>query len=257
MLNYRKLHLAAALLLPALPAFATTVPGDGADKLAAILFSSLIGGAVGGLWAFFVKNSDYPLISFFSPLLVIPAFIVAVNKDLDGDNYFAIVLLCAVPYLIIYSLCALAARWRARAARHALGKQYISRPGLVPSDAALPQLRDLLAKEVEAEKLGRGPIADLALLCSIQLFGRGQLQDVLRIWEAKNASKTLGRKLDARLLCGAGLHATKAFLATQAGSEAAAALRYLEEREEAGDFAEFTTQSHLDGYRSYFGLEPT
>lgn len=255
MLNFRNCLLAAALLLPALPALATTVPGDGADRLVAILIFTVAGGAIGGIWAYFlVKDSTFPLVSFLWPLLAISAFIVFVNQDLDAENYLAALLMCGIPYLITFAIAAVPAARRARAIRHRLGDQYISRPTLVPSDVALPQLRELLAKEVDAERRGDGQVDDLALLCSIQLFGRGLLEDVLRIWEAKTASPALGRKLDIRLLCGAGLNATKAFLAAQPGTEAAEALRHLEQHEEAGHFAEFSTQSHLDSYRSYFGL---
>lgn len=257
MLNYRNCLLAAALLLPTLPAFASTVPGAGAERLVAILVFTLAGGAIGGIGAhFLVKDSTTPLFAFLWPLLAISSFIVFLNQDLDAGNFFAALLMCGIPYLVTFAIAAVPSARRARAFRHQLGAQYISRPNLVPSDVALPQLREILAKEVEAERNGGGQDADLALLCSVQLFGRGLLEDVLRIWAAKTASPALGRKLDARLLCGAGLPATKAFLAAQAGAEAAEALRHLEQREEAGYFAEFSTQAHLDSYRTYFGLEP-
>lgn len=257
MLNSRYCLLAAALLLSALPAFASTVPGAGAERLVAILVFTLAGGAVGGIGAhFLVKDSTSPVFSFLWPLLAISAFIVFVNQDLDVDNFLAALLMCGIPYIVTFSIAAVPSARRARAFRHKLGAQYISRPSLVPSDVALPQLRALLAKEVEDERSGGGHDADLALLCCIQLFGRGLLEDVLPIWAAKTASPAFGRKLDARLLCGAGLPATKAFLAAQPRAEAAEALRHLEEREDAGYFAEFSTQSHLDSYRTHFGLEP-
>lgn len=258
MANYPKRLAAAALLLPAFPALATTVPGSGADELVRILLYCLIGGIVAGLWAcFLVENSEWPVFSFLWPLLAVSGLVVAMNPDLTAGDYASTVLLCGVPYIIVFVIGANISSRRAQAARIALGDRYISRPTLVPSDEGLVQLRELLAKEVEAERRGDGRTEDLALLCSVQLFGRGMLEDVLRIWDAKTASKALDRRLDFRLLCGAGLQATKDFLAAHPSKEAADALRLLTEREESGHFVEFTTQGHLDSYRRYFGLEPT
>ena len=130
----------------------------------------------------------------------------------------------------------------------------LRRYGLVPSDDALPQVRALLAQETDAERGGRTREEDLALLCCVQLFCRGLLEDVLRIWEAKRSGMDLGAALDIQLLCGAGLEATKSYLASQPEMAAADALRCLAECEQAGDFAEFSPASHLEHYRHYFGL---
>lgn len=127
--------------------------------------------------------------------------------------------------------------------------------GLVPSDEALPRVRELLAKEAEAERAGRTRAEDLALLCCVQLFSRGQPEDVLRIWDAKQSGFDLGCYLSVQLLCGPGLAETKAFLAVHSEPKAASALKYILECEAAGDFRGFSPASYLTGYRDYFGME--
>lgn len=127
--------------------------------------------------------------------------------------------------------------------------------GLIPTDAALPQIRALLAREAEVERHGWEREEDLALLCCVQLFSRGILEDVLRIWDAKSARMDLGCYLDVQFLCGAGLGATKQFLASQPGENAAKALDCIRECEGAGDFESFSVEAHLDHYRRYFGVE--
>jgi hypothetical protein len=126
--------------------------------------------------------------------------------------------------------------------------------GLVPSDDALPHVRALLAQETAAEREGRPREEDLALLCCVQLFSRGLLEDVLRIWKAKSSGMDLGATVDIQLLCGAGLEATRSYLASQEGPAAADALEYLAECEQAGDFEDFSPAELLDDYRHYFDL---
>jgi len=128
----------------------------------------------------------------------------------------------------------------------------LRRYGLIPEDADLVEIRHLLACEAEAERRGTGRKEDLALLCCVQLFSRGQLDDVLRIWDAKRAGMDLGAYLDVQLLCGAGMDATKAYLAKNGSEEALDALYYIEECEQAGDFEGFSPDDFLRGYRSYF-----
>ena len=134
-------------------------------------------------------------------------------------------------------------------------EESLRRFGLVPSDEALPHIRALLAREAEAERSGDDREDDLALLCCVQLFSRGLLEDVLRIWDAKRSGMDLGCYLDVQFLCGAGLAETKRFLAEEPGSAAFEALEYLKKCEEAEDFAEFSPTSHLERYRQYFGVE--
>jgi hypothetical protein len=133
-------------------------------------------------------------------------------------------------------------------------EESLRRHGLVPSDESLPVIRYLLAHEVELERSGGHREEDLALLCCVQLFGRGALDDALRIWNAKTASMDLGCSIDVQLLCGAGLTATKHFLATHREAAAADALRYLEECEAAGNFRDFSPENHLEYYRRYFDV---
>lgn len=132
----------------------------------------------------------------------------------------------------------------------------LKRFGLVPPDSALAEIRALLAKEAELERLGRSREreGDLAVLCCVQLFSRGLLEDVLRIWNAKQSGFDLGSSLDIQFLCGAGLEETKRYLASSTEPAAAAALRRLIGSEEAGMFDGFTPQGHVDYYRQYFGL---
>ncbi|AKV00170.1 hypothetical protein AKJ09_06833 [Labilithrix luteola] len=132
-------------------------------------------------------------------------------------------------------------------------KESLKRFGLVPRHEALPKIRALLANEAEAERLGEGREEDLALLCCVQLFARGLLEDVLLIWNAKSAGMDLGASLDVQLLCGAGLETTKSFLASQSRADAALALHYLVQCERAGDFEGFSPKEHLARYRDYFG----
>jgi hypothetical protein len=126
--------------------------------------------------------------------------------------------------------------------------------GLVPTDDALPRVRELLASEAEAERSHRARVDDLALLCCVQLFSRGYLEDVLRIWDAKQSGFDLSCSLDVQLLCGAGLAETKGFLASQEDLRAASALNYITECESAGDFEGFSPASRLAIYRTYFGV---
>lgn len=125
---------------------------------------------------------------------------------------------------------------------------------MVPSDDALPRVRELLASEAEAERSGHPRVEDLALLCCVQLFSRGYLEDVLRIWEAKQSGFDLSCYLGVQLLCGAGLAETKAFLALQEDPRAASALKYIIECESSGDFGNFSPASMLANYQTYFGV---
>lgn len=133
-------------------------------------------------------------------------------------------------------------------------EESLQRYGLVPSDGALPVIRDVLEREVDLERSGGDREQDLALLCCVQLFSRGLLDDVMRIWTAKAESMDLDSSIDVQLLCGAGLPETKRFLAAHREPAAADALRYLEKCEAAGDFRGFSPRDHLERYRRYFYL---
>lgn len=125
--------------------------------------------------------------------------------------------------------------------------------GLVPADEALPTIRAILADEADAERTGRPRADDLALLCCVQLFSRGLLEDVLRIWDAKQSGFDLGCYLGVQLLCGAGLAQTKEFLANSTDAQSRDALSYIQQCELSGDFDVFTPESYLAEQRRYFG----
>jgi hypothetical protein len=126
--------------------------------------------------------------------------------------------------------------------------------GFVPDDATLPAIRKMLADEAANERAGNPREEDLALLCCVQLFSRGLMEDVLRIWEAKCSGMDLGGYLDVEFLCGAGLNETKRFLAEQPSQEAAQALAYINEWQVGGQFDDFSPQEHLEHYRRYFEI---
>ena len=112
----------------------------------------------------------------------------------------------------------------------------------------------MLADEAENERNGDPREDNLAILCCVQLFSRGQLEDVLHIWAAKRSGFDLGCNLDVQFLCGAGLEETKRFLTVQTSQEAAQALEYIRGCEATGDFNKFTPEVYLDIYRRYFGV---
>lgn len=133
-------------------------------------------------------------------------------------------------------------------------EESLARFGLVPADEDLPEIREILAREAEAEHAGTAREEDLARLCCVQLFSRGMAEDILRIWDAKMSGFDMGCIVDVQFLCGAGLDVTKRVLASQRDERAVEALRYISECEEAGDFAEFSPEAHLQGNREYFGV---
>ena len=59
--------------------------------------------------------------------------------------------------------------------------------------------------------------------------------------------------IDVQLLCGSGLQQTKAYLSGQASPDAEAALAYLTECEEAGDFAGFSVEEYTRQWSGYYG----
>lgn len=132
-------------------------------------------------------------------------------------------------------------------------EESLRRFGIVPTDESLPIIRKLLAREAAAERAGQPREDDLALLCCVQLFSRGLLEDVLPIWDAKQSGMDLGCVIDVEFLCGAGIDETKRFLAGHPSASAADALAYIEECE-SGHFAAFCAAEHLYRYKEYFGV---
>jgi hypothetical protein len=112
----------------------------------------------------------------------------------------------------------------------------LNKYGLIPDDNSLPEIRKILAQETELERAGKERGDDLALICCVQLFSRGFLEDVLLIWETKSSGFDLRCYLDVELLCGAGLEKTKQFLSSQTSQEAVSALEWIINCEQSGQF---------------------
>lgn len=104
--------------------------------------------------------------------------------------------------------------------------ELLQRYGLHPTGPDLDQVREILRGEVarERHRLGDGD-TELMKLCCVQLFHHGSLADVLLIWQAKESGWDPHHSIDVQLLCGAGLDATKAFLADDSGGEARKTLK--------------------------------
>jgi hypothetical protein len=132
-------------------------------------------------------------------------------------------------------------------------RQSIERFGLIPTDDALSQIRDLLAEETakEAHEQGAGN-TEFMKLCCIQLFSKAQLSDVLLIWNAKTASMDADCSIDIQLLCGAGLEETKAYLKGIESQAARAALSRILKCEASGDFDGFSVEKQMGYYQAYF-----
>jgi hypothetical protein len=58
----------------------------------------------------------------------------------------------------------------------------------------------------------------------LQLFSLGVAEDALLVWDAKQSSFDAGCGLDVQFLCGAGLAATKGYLAKSSAQTASAAI---------------------------------
>jgi hypothetical protein len=125
--------------------------------------------------------------------------------------------------------------------------------GLPASPHNRAEIRQLLAEEIEREKQGKSGEEMLRTLC-VQLFSLGLADDSLLIWDAKRSSFDAGCGLDVQFLCGAGLSATREFLAKSSAPTAAAALEYLGKCEQAGDFDDWRPESSVEQYRGYYGL---
>jgi hypothetical protein len=129
----------------------------------------------------------------------------------------------------------------------------LRRYGLRPSEGDLDEIRQVLQTQTAFERHRQGDgDTELMKLCCVQLFNGGHLDDVLRIWRAKQSSWDAYCALDVQLLCGAGLDRTKAYLATDGSQNAQDALDYLLKCEAAGDFADFSVGSRSRWYSEYY-----
>jgi hypothetical protein len=129
----------------------------------------------------------------------------------------------------------------------------LQRYGLRPSGLDLDQIRDMLQDQAARERHSQGNgDTTLMKLCCVQLFNAGFLSDVLVIWQAKETSFDTHCSIDVQLLCGAGLETTKDYLAAEDSEDASAALAYLLQCEEAGDFAAFSVEAQSRWYSCYY-----
>src|SRR4029077_198220 len=92
-------------------------------------------------------------------------------------------------------------------------KEALQEFGLPASAKSRDDIRRLLEAETERELREEGQEEILRTLC-VQLFSIGEVEDALLIWRAKGSSFDMWCGLDIQFLCGAGLEATKMFLAT-------------------------------------------
>jgi hypothetical protein len=129
----------------------------------------------------------------------------------------------------------------------------LQRFGLPASLAHRDEIRRLLTEETERERNGGSGDEMLRTLC-LQLFSLGVADDSLLIWDAKKSSFDASCGMDVQFLCGAGLDATKQFLAKSSVQAASAALQYLTECEKTGDFVGWTPQKTLADYRRYYRI---
>ena len=88
--------------------------------------------------------------------------------------------------------------------------ELLARFGLVPVAADLPEIRRLIQSLIADDE--RESSEPLKTLC-IQLFSAGIPSDSLLIYKAKMSEFDAACYIDIQLVCGAGLEATKAFLA--------------------------------------------
>ncbi|MFB8760492.1 hypothetical protein [Streptomyces nigra] len=132
-------------------------------------------------------------------------------------------------------------------------EECLRRYGLRPVGADLDEIRALLTEHTERERRAQGEGDTLLMkLCCVQLFHSGDLDDVLLIWDAKQAGFDAACSIDVELLLGHGLDATKAHLAADRTPSAAAALHRLRELEAAGAFEDFSVEEFSAGYDRYY-----
>jgi hypothetical protein len=127
----------------------------------------------------------------------------------------------------------------------------LRRYGLRPSTVEVGHIRHMLQAQTALQQDDQD--TELMKLCCVQLFNTGQLSDVLTIWRAKESSWDAHCSIDVQLLCGAGLDATKAYLAADGTPAASDALRYLLDCEGAGDFIDFSVAQRSREYTEYYG----
>jgi hypothetical protein len=133
-------------------------------------------------------------------------------------------------------------------------KESWRRYGLRPVGADLDEIRALLREHTARERRAQGEgDTELMRLCCFQLFNSGDLDDVLLIWSAKQASFDAACSIDIEFLLGHGLDATKAHLSANRAPSATAALDRLRELEADGEFEGFSVEERSAVYDRYYG----
>jgi hypothetical protein len=131
--------------------------------------------------------------------------------------------------------------------------ELLERFGLYPRGADIKEIRRILMFHAAREHQEQGDGDTLAMrLCCVQLFNVGELADTMLIWGAKESSFDSHFSIDVQLLCGQGLPATKAHLASVGTEEAHEALDYLRECEASGDFDGFSAKAYSASCESYY-----
>lgn len=111
---------AAALFLLAQRAFASTVPGSGADELVMLGISILCVGAVVGVVSGAVgMTKGRPLTAFLLPILLLPAAANIIDGSPSLDGYFELMMFSAVPYVPAFFIGCWKARGKAPARKSA------------------------------------------------------------------------------------------------------------------------------------------
>ena len=120
---------------------------------------------------------------------------------------------------------------------------------LNPNPKFAEEIREIIRQEIADDNRQDNEI--LKLSC-IQLFSIGQVDDSLLIYQAKESSFDASCYIDIQLLCGAGLEATKDYLARQNTAEANTALNHLRSCEQEDDFDGFSVESQNKEFHRYF-----
>ena len=129
----------------------------------------------------------------------------------------------------------------------------IARFGLPAAKEDRLEIRSLL--ESELAKIPAGEADESLIKClAAQLFSIGEVEDSLRIWQAKASSFDLMCGLDVQFLCGAGVEPTRGYLVDEDSDEAREALKYLDECIAADDFTDWTPGQWVEQTRRYYGI---
>lgn len=131
---------------------------------------------------------------------------------------------------------------------------YLARFGLPTDVAHRANVLDLLKKEIEKAKRHQENTQVLALLCE-QLYSMHNVEDVLLIWRAKHCSFDASFSVDIQCTIGAGIAATKMYLAQSNDPKAPDLLARIEAFEE-DELPEWPLEDWFEGRRAYYGLKP-